>query len=153
MGLLGSKELVMKKYASGEVKDIVDVNDKVFSQKMLGDGCFIIPDEKVTKVKAPVKGEVVMVFDTKHAIGIKTKEGIECLIHYGMDTVNLQGKGFNVLVKVGDKVDFNDVIMEVDNEIIKDAGYESPIIVVFTELNGYQIKKNYDSQDLIEFIK
>jgi glucose-specific phosphotransferase system IIA component len=153
MRLLKTKKIVMMKYASGEVRDIVEVKDKIFSEKMLGDGCFIIPNEKITKVKSPIKGKVTMIFETKHAVGIKTKNGIECLIHYGIDTVNLKGEGFKILVKVGDNVNFNNVIMKVDNEVIKSAGYENPIIVVFTDLNGYKIKKNYDSQELIEFKK
>lgn len=153
MGLFDNKKIVVKKYANGEVKDISEISDKMFSEKMLGDGFYIVPSENVTKVRSPIKGKITMVFDTKHAIGIKNKEGIECLIHYGLDTVNLKGKGFKINVSVGDKVNFNNVIMEVNNETLKNSGYETSIIAVFTDINGYKLNKSLNDEELIRFTK
>ncbi|WP_337960821.1 PTS sugar transporter subunit IIA [Caloramator sp. mosi_1] len=86
----------------GNVVELANVPDEVFASKMLGDGLAIEPTEGV--LYSPCDAEVVQVFPTKHAVGLKTKEGLEILLHIGIDTVQMQGEGFEAFVKEGDKV-------------------------------------------------
>ena len=99
---------------------------------MLGKGIAILPEENI--VKSPVKGEIVTIFDTQHAIGLKTDDDVEVLIHIGIDTVNLKGQHFNALAKVGDHIEVGTPIMEVDFAAVKEAGYDiiTPVIVTNT---------------------
>lgn len=118
---------------TGKVMPLSDVEDGVFSEGMLGQGAAIEPTSG--EVKAPCDGEVSMVFDTKHAIGLVTNDGVELLIHVGIDTVQLNGKCFDVKVQAGDKVKAGDLLSVVDLEGIKAAGYRTvtPILVSNTE--------------------
>ena len=97
-----NKGLEVDAVVDGTVMPITDVNDDVFSTKMLGDGFAIKPND--TQIYAPVAGTISTLFPTKHAIGIKTDEGLEILIHLGLDTVELKGAPFTVDVKQGNKV-------------------------------------------------
>lgn len=96
----------------GEIVPLDQVPDPVFSQKMMGEGIAIMPTDG--KVHAPIDGTVVLVADTKHAIGLKSDDGTEILIHIGLETVNLKGEGFTTLVKVGDKITVGQPLIEVD---------------------------------------
>lgn len=125
--------------ADGVVIDISEVSDPVFSQKMMGDGFAIIA--KNGKVYAPISGEVCTLFPTKHAIGIKNKEGLEILIHCGLDTVELDGKGFHCLVKQNEKVKQNDLLLEMDLEVMKAYSKCSDIMVVFTSKESIELLK------------
>ena len=118
---------------TGKVMPLSEVEDGVFSEGMLGEGAAIEPTSG--EVKAPCNGEISMVFDTKHAIGLVTEDGVELLIHVGIDTVQLNGKCFDVKVKAGDKVKTGDLLSVVDLEGIKAAGYRTvtPVIVSNTE--------------------
>ena len=118
--------------AEGKCVPMSEVNDPTFSQEILGKGIAIIP--AVGKVYAPADGEVTMVFETKHALSVKTSDGAELIIHIGLDTVNLQGKYFNAHVAAGDKVKAGDLLMEFDIDKIKEAGYDviTPVIVCNT---------------------
>lgn len=118
---------------SGELMPITDVKDDVFSTKMLGDGFAIKPNDG--NVYAPVSGEISTVFPTKHAIGIKTKEGLELLIHLGLDTVELKGAPFTTNVKQGDQVSAGDQLATMDLKQITDAGYDDSVIVVYTNMD------------------
>lgn len=114
---------------AGKVVPLAKVEDEIFSSEMLGKGIAILPEENI--VKSPVKGEIVTIFDTQHAIGLKTDDDVEVLIHIGIDTVNLKGQYFNALAKVGDRVEVGTPIMEVDFAAVKEAGYDiiTPVIV------------------------
>ena len=114
---------------TGELMEITKVEDEVFSEKMVGDGIAIKPSEGI--VVSPVQGEIIQVFPTKHALGIKTHEGLEILIHIGLDTVELKGKGFKTYVKAGDRVEIGDKLLEVDLDFIRENGKStiSPIII------------------------
>lgn len=114
---------------AGKVVPLAKVEDEIFSSEMLGKGIAILPEENI--VKSPVKGEIVTIFDTQHAIGLKTDDDVEVLIHIGIDTVNLKGQHFNALAKVGDRVEVGTPIMEVDFAAVKEAGYDiiTPVIV------------------------
>lgn len=114
---------------AGKVVPLSKVEDAIFSSEMLGKGIAILPEENI--VKSPVKGEIVTIFDTQHAIGLKTDDDVEVLIHIGIDTVNLKGQHFKALAKVGDRVEVGTPIMEVDFAAVKEAGYDiiTPVIV------------------------
>lgn len=117
----------------GEVIPLNKVNDQVFSQEVMGKGIAIIPTEN--KVVSPVNGRVSVVFPTGHAIGIVSEDGVELLIHIGLDTVNLNGQHFNPCVKVGAEVKVGDVLVEFDSAAIKEAGFDivTPVIVTNTK--------------------
>ncbi|NQN91042.1 PTS system trehalose-specific EIIBC component [Streptococcus suis] len=114
---------------TGEAKDLSQATDPVFSSGVMGKGIVIDPSEG--KLFAPVDGEVSVLFPTFHAIGITTSTGVELLMHIGMDTVGLEGKGFTAHVKQGDKVKAGDLLIDFDIAVINAAGLvaETPIIV------------------------
>ena len=123
----------------GEIVPITEVPDQVFSQKLMGDGFGIVPADGT--VVSPVDGEIINVFPTKHAIGIKSKYGHEILIHIGIDTVNLKGEGFKVLVNEGEKIKKGQVILEFDLDFIKKSVPSTVTPVIFTNLIRLNIKK------------
>ncbi|MDO5734285.1 MAG: PTS glucose transporter subunit IIA [Eubacteriales bacterium] len=116
----------------GAVMPISEVPDPVFSQKMVGDGFAVRPEGTVVECRAPVDGELSMIFPTGHAFGIKMENGFEVLVHLGLDTVELDGKGFEVLLKQGDTVKQGDIVIKMDTELIKAAGKDTITPVVFT---------------------
>lgn len=117
---------------TGEVVELSTVPDQVFSQKMMGDGVAIKPEEGL--VVAPFDGEVKMDFPTKHALGLESNDGIEVLIHFGLETVGLKGAGFEMLVKPGDHVTKGQTLLKVDLEYIR-ANADSDITpIIFTNL-------------------
>lgn len=114
---------------NGKIIEIEQVPDPTFSEKMMGDGVAIEPSEG--KVVAPVDGEIIQFFHTKHAIGIRSKAGLELLIHIGLETVGLEGEGFEGHVKQGDKVKTGDLLLTFDLDFIKEkaASAVSPIVI------------------------
>ena len=120
----------IKSPMNGTVIPLSEVPDAVFSSEMLGKGFGVEPSEG--KAYAPVDGEVTTVFDTKHALGLMSENGVELLIHIGMDTVKLNGKGFDVKVKTGDQVKAGDLLAEFDMDLIKGEGYPVTTAVVVT---------------------
>ena len=119
--------------AKGKAVDLKEVNDPTFSTGMLGQGVAVIPSEG--KIYAPADGEIVMVFDTLHAVSMTADNGVEILIHVGLDTVELKGNGFEGHVKAGDKVKKGDLLLTVDLEAVKEAGYDiiTPMLVCNTD--------------------
>nr|CCM44180.1 PTS system, beta-glucoside-specific IIB component / PTS system, beta-glucoside-specific IIC component / PTS system, beta-glucoside-specific IIA component [Staphylococcus xylosus] len=115
----------------GELISLSKVNDEVFANKMLGDGVGIIPD--TGKLYAPYDGSVTMIYNTKHALGLETAEGIEMLFHIGLDTVNLNGKYFEPRVSVEQEVKQGDLLLEFDLENIKESGFDPTTVFVITE--------------------
>ena len=116
--------------ADGQVIAITDVKDPVFSQKMMGDGFAVEPENG--KIYSPVAGTVTSVFPTKHALGLLTENGLEVLVHIGLDTVSLEGQPFEVHVSEGQKVAAGELLVTADLEAIKAAGRETSTVVVFT---------------------
>ncbi|MBZ2090129.1 PTS transporter subunit IIBC [Streptococcus parasanguinis] len=120
--------------ADGEVINIEDVKDPVFSQKMMGDGFAVEPENG--HIVSPVAGKVTSVFPTKHALGLVTDNGLEVLVHIGLDTVSLEGKPFEVKVSEGQTVAAGDLLVEADLDAIREAGRETSTIVVFTNADA-----------------
>ena len=122
--------------ANREMIPIDKVEDDVFSQKMMGEGFAVVPENG--EIASPVSGTIVSVFPTKHAIGIKTDDDIEVLLHMGIDTVDLGGEAFEIKVREGEKVKAGKVVATADLAKIQKAGKMTTMIVVFT--NGDKIK-------------
>ncbi len=114
---------------SGRVVALGEVGDEVFAQKILGDGVAVCPDGGV--LYAPVDGRVIQVFESGHAITLLSDEGVELLLHIGIDTVSLRGRCFCVKVEADQRVRRGDALIEFDRQGILDAGYEvtTPMIV------------------------
>lgn len=117
----------------GDLISLSKVPDPVFSQKMMGDGIAIIP--KSGEVVSPVNGQVIQVFPTKHAIGIRSEKGLELLIHIGLETVELNGEGFEVLVSSDQPVKVGDPLVKVNLEYLKSKNKDivTPIIITNME--------------------
>lgn len=116
--------------ATGEVIPMAQVNDPVFSQKMMGDGFAVKPLEG--EVVAPISGKVLSVFPSKHAIGLQTEEGIEVLVHMGIDTVEMATPAFESFVKEGQSLKAGTKLAKMNLDVIEQAGKETTIIVAFT---------------------
>lgn len=130
------KDETISSPATGEMIALEDVNDPIFSSKAMGEGvAFKLTDGHIY---SPVDGEVIMAAKTGHAIGLKSNNGAEVLIHVGMDTVNMNGEGFNVLVKEGQKVNKGDLLVEADLEAIEKAGYDNVTPVIITNTAEYK---------------
>ena len=125
--------------ADGQVINIEDVKDPVFSQKMMGDGFAVEPDNG--KIVSPVAGKVASIFPTKHALGLVTDNGLEVLVHIGLDTVSLEGKPFDVKVTEGQTVAAGDLLVEANLDAIREAGRETSTVVVFTNADAIKSVK------------
>ena len=130
------KEEVFSSFVEGRVADISEAPDEAFAGKLMGDGIVMFP--KGNMIYAPADATIETVFPTKHAIGLKTKQGTEILLHVGIDTVKLDGKGFTVFVKDGDSVQKGDKLMEVDLNYIAENAASTAIPMVFTNLEPNQ---------------
>ncbi len=104
----------------GSIRPLSEVPDPVFSDKMLGDGLGILPTDG--RVVSPCDGKIVLIFPTNHAVGLETAEGLELLIHVGIDTVELKGEGFTKVAEVGSKVKAGTPLLEVDLDLIASKG-------------------------------
>ena len=125
--------------ADGQVINIEDVKDPVFSQKMMGDGFAVKPENG--KIVSPVSGKVASIFPTKHALGLVTDNGLEVLVHIGLDTVSLEGKPFDVKVTEGQTVAAGDLLVEANLDAIREAGRETSTVVVFTNADAIKSVK------------
>ncbi len=128
----------------GELVHLENVNDEMFSKKMLGDGIAIIP--KAKEIFSPVDGVVTMVYETKHAIGIEMSSGLEILLHIGIDTVMLNGIPFDTKVEVGDQVRQGDLLTVVDWKYIENKGCDTIIPVLAINKKVKQIKSSGNVQ-------
>ena len=138
---------------SGEVVALEEVPDPVFSEKMMGDGVAIKPTNG--EVVSPVIGEIIQVFPTKHAVGIRAENGAEILIHIGLETVSLDGEGFTSYVGEGDQVKQGDKLIRFDMDIIREKAKSTvtPIIITNTDdmsnIEAKTIKEVIAGQDEI----
>ena len=120
--------------ADGQVITIENVKDPVSSQKMMGDGFAVEPENG--HIVSPVAGKITSIFPTKHALGLVTDNGLEVLVHIGLDTVSLEGKPFEVKVSEGQTVAAGDLLVEADLDAIHEAGRETTTVVVFTNADA-----------------
>lgn len=132
------KQVELFSVCEGTFKTIDQVNDPVFADKIMGDGYAITPVDGKVQVNSPIKGKVMSIFPTKHAITFVTDEGIEGLIHMGIDTVALKGEGFNVYIEEGQSVDQNTLLADMDIDFVTAQGKDRDIIIVFTNLEEGQ---------------
>ena len=135
--LAGTKEI--KSPLSGKVIALSEIDDPVFAGGAMGNGIAIEPTDN--KVYAPFDGEIEFIAESKHAIGLKSEDGVELLIHVGMDTVQMDGKGFDVKVKANEKVKAGELLLEFDKEAIKKAGYSLITPVVITNSFEFEQKQ------------
>ncbi|GIN78687.1 MULTISPECIES: beta-glucoside-specific PTS transporter subunit IIABC [Bacillus] len=140
---LGADE-TFKSPVIGQMISLSDVEDDIFSSKVMGEGIAIIPSKG--ELYAPVDGEISLLFETNHALGMKTANGVEVLFHIGIDTVQLEGKFFTPLVQAGDKVKAGDLLIQFDLEKIKEAGYDPVTLAVITNTDQYDIKVTHLKQ-------
>ena len=143
-----SSPLIITSPFAGKVIDLASVQDKVFASKSVGKGLAFIPSSN--HVVAPFNGQVITVLPSQHAIGLRGENGVEVLIHIGLDTVKLNGKYFKMLVKNGERVKQGQELLTADLKQIKNAGYvlESPVII--TNPEQYQIEFNVKAGDLVQ---
>lgn len=120
----------------GMVMPLEEIGDGVFSARALGQGCGIRPSSET--VVAPCDGRIVQVADTKHAVGIESPDGLEILIHVGLDTVAMNGKGFTVYTTPGSQVKCGQKLLSFDRKAIADAGYSDTTAVLITNSGDYQ---------------
>ncbi|KHD37295.1 PTS glucose transporter subunit IIBC [Clostridium acetobutylicum] len=134
------KKILVKSPAEGEIIDISDVNDYVFSKKLVGDGVAV--KIKTSEIVAPVDGTVKLILPTKHGIGIETSEGIDILLHVNMDEADFSNELFHSIVKEEDKVSVGDKLLLVNENLLKDR--ELVLCIVVANMSVVkEIKKNY----------
>lgn len=132
-------QIILSTPFTGELREITEAPDEAFAGRMTGDGFMVYPTDNM--VVAPADGEVTLVFATKHAIGLVMEDGTEYLLHIGIDTVKLNGEGFKVFVKNGQKVKKGDKLMEFDDAYIKAHAPSDACIMVMTGMEeGREVK-------------
>jgi PTS system glucose-specific IIA component len=132
-----NKSKIFYAFVDGVSVDLSSVNDEVFSQKIMGDGIAIKPSDG--KVYSPCDGTIVAVMkDSKHAVGIRTKDGVEFLIHVGIDTVTLNGEGFELYCENGKTVKKGDLLLSFDRNFIKEKGLDDISMLVISEPNNHK---------------
>ena len=145
LGLFKKEKIVeFKAPVTGEIVDLVEVPDEVFAGKMVGDGVAIKPE--TGELFAPVNSEVVQVFPTKHAIGLRTKEGLEVLIHIGIDTVEMRGEGFKSFVQPNQRVKAGEKLMEFDLKLIAEKAKSTLIPLLITNMDAVKDLKFYNGK-------
>jgi len=122
---------------SGMRIDLTEVKDEMFSQKILGDGFAVVPEDDI--FGAPGTGEVSMIFDTSHAFCITMDDGKELMVHIGLETVALKGEGFTRLKKEGDRVEKGTPIIQVDRKALEEKGIDMTTMVILTENPGKEL--------------
>ena len=128
----------------GKSIDLKEVPDKVFAQKLMGDGLGFVLEGPF--VCAPCDGELTMVAPTLHAFGIKAENGVEILVHVGLDTVRLNGEGLKTLVKQGEKIKKGTKVIEVNIDLLRDKGIDLTTPMVITNGSDYMIKSAFVNQ-------
>jgi glucose-specific phosphotransferase system IIA component len=131
------KRIILLTPFDGKWMNLDDVPDEVFSKRLVGDGFAIMPESSV--LLSPIKGKILQIFPTNHAVGLLTEEGIEVLIHIGIDTVELKGQGFERLAEVGQMVEIGTPLIGISRDYILQQGKSliTPIIIT----NGEKVSK------------
>ncbi len=125
----------------GKIVDITEVPDPVFSDKMMGEGIAIIPEDNI--ICSPVNGYVAQIFKTKHAILLKSSDGLELIIHIGLETVSLNGEGFEALINEGENVTIGKELIKADFEFMRNKGLNTitPVVII-----------NYEDKNIIKYL-
>lgn len=140
-----SNEISLISPIKGEVKDISESSDETFASKVMGDGILVNPSEEI--FVAPADATVELVFPTKHAIGLSLKDGSQILMHCGINTVSMNGEGFEVYVEEGQEVKQGDKLIKMDLEKVKQAGHSTQTLMIVNELpDGRKVEVNPDSK-------
>ncbi len=141
-----AKTISLKAVEDGRTIPMDEVNDQTFAQELLGPGIAIVPSNGT--VVSPINGTIATVMDTKHAVCIQGEDGLELIVHAGLDTVELNGKYYQTYKEIGDQVKAGDVLLEFDLEEITKAGYDVTTPIVITNLSGYRITKCLTGQQV-----
>ena len=141
-----AKTISLKAVEDGRTIPMDEVNDQTFAQELLGPGIAIVPSNGT--VVSPINGTIATVMDTKHAVCIQGEDGLELIVHAGLDTVELNGKYYQTYKEIGDQVKAGDVLLEFDLEEITKAGYDVTTPIVITNLGDYQITKCLTGQQV-----
>lgn len=137
-----SNKSIFSNFGTGKVVPLEEVPDPVFSTKMIGDGYAI--DVEDGEIKAPFSGSAAMVFPTGHALGLKDSSGMEILLHLGIDTVELEGRGFEILVKEGDKVTQGQLLVRMDLDLIHSEDKSTISMCIFTSGEKLELLKSHE---------
>ena len=141
-----AKTISLKAVGDGRTIPMDEVNDQTFAQELLGPGIAIVPSNGT--VVSPINGTIATVMDTKHAVCIQGEDGLELIVHAGLDTVELNGKYYQTYKEIGDQVKAGDVLLEFDLEEITKAGYDVTTPIVITNLGDYKITKCLTGQQV-----
>ena len=141
-----AKTISLKAVEDGRTIPMDEVNDQTFAQELLGPGIAIVPSNGT--VVSPIYGTIATVMDTKHAVCIQGEDGLELIVHAGLDTVELNGKYYQTYKEIGDQVKAGDVLLEFDLEEITKAGYDVTTPIVITNLGDYKITKCLTGQQV-----
>lgn len=141
-----AKTISLKAVEDGRTIPMDEVNDQTFAQELLGPGNAIVPSNGT--VVSPINGTIATVMDTKHAVCIQGEDGLELIVHAGLDTVELNGKYYQTYKEIGDQVKAGDVLLEFDLEEITKAGYDVTTPIVITNLGDYKITKCLTGQQV-----
>lgn len=121
---------------SGQVKSLHTLNDGVFSEELLGKGCVIQSESEI--ITAPFSGSVVMTTESKHAIGLMSDDGIELMLHIGIDTVTMEGDGFQLFVEKGERIENGQCLLTYSKSKIRNAGFIDDVIVIVTNTSKFK---------------
>lgn len=141
-----AKTISLKAVEDGRTIPMDEVNDQTFAQELLGPGIAIVPSNGT--VVSPINGTIATVMDTKHAVCIQGEDGLELIVHAGLDTVELNGKYYQTYKEIEDQVKAGDVLLEFDLEEITKAGYDVTTPIVITNLGDYKITKCLTGQQV-----
>ena len=141
-----AKIISLKAVEDGRTIPMDEVNDQTFAQELLGPGIAIVPSNGT--VVSPIDGTIATVMDTKHAVCIQGEDGLELIVHAGLDTVELNGKYYQTYKEIGDQVKAGDVLLEFDLEEIAKAGSDVTTPIVITNLGDYKITKCLTGQQV-----
>lgn len=141
-----AKTISLKAVEDGRTIPMDEVNDQTFAQELLGPGIAIVPSNGT--VVSPINGTIATVMDTKHAVCIQGEDGLELIVHAGLDTVELNGKYYQTYKEIGDQVKAGDVLLEFDLEEITKAGYDVTTPIVITNVGDYKITKCLTGQQV-----
>ena len=141
-----AKTISLKAVEDGRTIPMDEVNDQTFAQELLGPGIAIVPSNGT--VVSPINGTIATVMDTKHAVCIQGEDGLELIVHAGLDTVELNRKYYQTYKEIGDQVKAGDVLLEFDLEEITKAGYDVTTPIVITNLGDYKITKCLTGQQV-----